>query len=185
MAKSKDNNATHGMSGQVNQFVYRQRFGETLVSKPPVQSGSFSDAQKAVHDTFKRAALYARAILQNAAIKLDYKKKAKRGQLPFNLAVADYFKAPEIVSVNISGLTANPGGKISAVAIDDFRVESVTVRIDNSNGSLIEEGHAELQADGITWSYTTTASGGNTSGNVVTIIATDLPGNSILEEKTV
>lgn len=185
MAKNKDNNATFGMSGRVNQFVFRQRFGETVVSKVPVRTATFTEAQKNIHSIFKKASLYARSILQNAAIKLAYSKKAKRGQSPYNLALADYFKSPEIVSVDLAGLTAEAGGIITAMAIDNFRVESVKVKIEKPGGGLLEEGNAIQQSDGLTWIYTTTAAGANTSGNKITVTASDLPGNQTVGQKTI
>ena len=185
MAKMKDNNATHGIRGKVNQLVYSQRNGETVVSKPPIRTAPYSEAQQNIVSTFKQAVLYARSILQDAAIRLAYKKKTKRGQSAFNLAIADYFKAPVIVSVDLGQLANQIGSKIRAMVTDNFRVETVKVRIQKSNGALIEEGDAVLQADGLNWQYMTTTADANSAGNKVSIIATDLPGNSIAEQKTI
>ena len=185
MAKMKDNNATHGIRGKVNQLVYSQRNGETVVSKPPIRTAPYSEAQQNIVSTFKQAVLYARSILQDAAIRLAYKKKTKRGQSAFNLAIADYFKAPVIVSVDLGQLANQIGSKIRAMVTDNFRVETVKVKIQKSNGALIEEGDAVLQADGLNWQYTTTTADANSTGNKVSIIATDLPGNSIAEQKTI
>ena len=127
--------------------------------------------------------LYARAILQNVAIKQAYKAKAKRGQTAFNLAVADYFKPPVIVSVDLGQLANQIGSKITALVTDNFRVESVKVKIEKANGALLEEGNAIIQPDGLNWQYTTTTANGNTAGNTVSIIATDLPGHSIVSSK--
>ena len=185
MAKMKDNNATHGIRGKVNQFVYRQRNGETVVSKPPIRTAPYSEEQKNIVSIFKQAVLYARAILQNAAIKQAYKKKAKRGQSAFNLAIADFFKPPVVVAVDLSGFTDQAGSKITALVTDNFRVETVKVKIEKANGTLLEEGDAVLQPDGLNWQYTTTTANSNNSGNTVSIIATDLPGHSIIEQKTI
>ena len=53
MAKITDNNATHGIRGKVNQFVYRQRYGETVVSKPPIRTAAYSEGQKNIVSIFK------------------------------------------------------------------------------------------------------------------------------------
>jgi hypothetical protein len=186
MAKSKDNNATFGMSGKVNQFVYRHRFGETLVSKPPIRTAVASAAQLNIQSIFKEAVLYARTAIADAALLLDYKKKAKRGLSAYNLALADYFKAPEIVSVDISQYSAAAGGspnlRIAAKVKDNFRVESVKIKIEDAGGSMLEEGNAIIQPDGLSWVFTSTVAGATTSGNKVSITATDLPGNSIVEQ---
>lgn len=185
MAHMKDNNATHGIRGKVNQFVYRQRYGETVVSKLPVRTAPYSEQQKNIVSTFKQAVLYARTILQNAAIQKAYKEKAKRGQSAFNLAIADYFKPPVIVSVDLGQLANQAGSKITALVTDNFRVETVKVRIEKSDGTLIEEGNAAIQPDGLNWQYTTTTANGNNAGNKLLITATDLPGHSITEQKTI
>ena len=185
MAKMKDNNATHGIRGKVNQLVYSQRNGETVVSKPPIRTAPYSQAQQNITSIFKQAVLYARAILQDAAIKLAYSKKAKGGQSAFNLAIADYFKPPVIVSVDLGQLANQIGSKIRALVTDNFRVGSVKVKIEKSNGALLEEGDAVLQPDSLNWQYTTTTANANTAGNKVSITASDLPGNSITEQKTI
>ena len=185
MAKMKDNNATFGIRGKVNQFVYSQRNGETVVSKPPIRTAPYSEEQKNIVSIFKQAVLYARAILQNAAIKQAYKKKAKRGQSAFNLAIADFFKPPVVVAVDLIGFTNQAGSKITALVTDNFRVETVKVKIEKVNGTLLEEGDAVLLPDGLNWQYTTTTANANTTGNTVSIIATDLPGHSIVELKTI
>ncbi len=181
----RDNNATHGIRGKVNQFVYRQRFGETVVSKPPVFSGTFTENQKAVHATFKRASVYARYILADEAMRTAYKAKAPRGRSPFNMAVKDFFLAPEIVEVNLQAIGNSPGGTIRAIVTDDFRVQQVQVSIKAADGSIIESGLAIQQSDGLSWVYTTTANGAGAAGNVVTITAADVPGNSIVDEITI
>ncbi len=185
MAKMKDNNATHGIRGKVNQFVYSQRFGETLVSKPPIRTAPYTDEQKQVQSVFKRGVLYARSVLMDAAIREAYKQKARRGVSPFNMAVADFCKGPEIVSIDLSNIGTAPGGSISSVALDNFKVQSVKVSIHAADGSEVESGQAVQQADGLTWVYTTTSAGAHNAGNKVSITATDVPGNSIVDEITI
>lgn len=129
--------------------------------------------------------LYARAILQNAAIMKAYKTKATRGQSAFNLAIADFFKPPVVVAVDLRLLANQVGSKITALVTDNFRVETVKVKIEKANGTLLEEGDAVLQPDGLHWQYTTSTANSNNTGNTVSIIATDLPGHSIVEQKTI
>ena len=185
MAKQSDNNATHGIRGKVNLFVYRQRYGETIASKVPVRTAAFSETQLGIQATFKMAVLYAKAILQNPAIRQAYQAKAKRGQTAFNRAVADFFKIPVISDVDLTQLTNQAGSSILAMVTDDFRVESVKVKIEKANGAFLEEGNAVPEQDGLHWKYTVTSTGANGPGNKVTITATDLPGHSIVEQKTI
>jgi hypothetical protein len=116
---------------------------------------------------------------------MAYSKKAKPGQTTYNMAVADFFKSPEILAVDISALTAAVGSKISAMVIDNFRVEAVNVKIERGDGSLLEEGNASPENDGLNWVYITTSEGAYTSGNRIIITAIDLPGNKTVEEKII
>jgi hypothetical protein len=177
MAKICDNNATHGLSGRVNQFVYRQRFGKTVVSKRPVRTAGFTETQQTYLSNFKKAVLYASSILQNETVKRAYQQKAKPGHSAYNAAIADYLKAPEIHSLDLSGLTETTGSKISAIVTDNFWVEFVKIKIENSIGELIEEGNAIPQSDGQTWLYYAQTSDANKPGNIITVIAADHPGN--------
>ena len=65
-----------------------------------------------------------------------YKAATTKGSTPFNVAVADFLNAPDIVRVYPSGYV---GDKILVDATDDFAVTSVTVKIVNENGT-VEEG---------------------------------------------
>ena len=62
----------------------------------------------------------------------------------FNLAVSDYIKAPQIKAVNYAAYTGQVGDTISIRAIDDFKVDKVTVSIENSSEVEIENGTAVL-----------------------------------------
>jgi hypothetical protein len=64
-------------------------------------------------------------------------------------------------------------------------LKTVKVGIEKSDGTLIEEGNAAIQPDGLNWQYTTTTANGNNAGNKLLITATDLPGHSITEQKTI
>lgn len=185
MAKNTNNNATFGMSGRVNQFVFRQRFGKTVVAKLPVRTAPLTESQKIVNSTFKKAVLYARTILQDEAIRLAYGKKMIPGQTTHNIAIADFFKAPEILSVDILGVNDPSGSKIIVMAIDNFRVEVVKIQIEKADGTVVEEGNAILQNEGLNWVYYTTVENANTSGNKIRVTAIDLPGNKTVEEKII
>lgn len=177
MAKIYDNNATHGLSGTVNQFVYRQRFGKTVVSKRPVRTAAFTETQQVFLSNFKKAVLYASSILHNEKIKRAYQEKAKPGHSAYNAAIADYLKAPEIHSLDITGLTETTGSKLSVMVTDNFWVEYVNIKIETPAGALIEEGNAVMQSDGQTWVYYAQTTDANNPGNSITITAADYPGN--------
>ena len=182
--KSSENFATEGLSGTYKQVVFSQRAGETIVGKRPKRKMPRSAAQKKIAATFINAATYAKSILSDAAIKAAYKLKAKAGQSAFNRAIADFFKPPEIDEIDSSNYSGHIGNKLIATVTDDFRVVSVTVRIEKANGSLLEEGTATLLPDGLNWMYVATVENGNVTGTTVSFIAADLPGHSIVKSKT-
>ncbi len=184
MSQSKNNIVTEGLSGKLYQLVFKQWFGKTIVAKRPRTFSTVSPNQLSIRESFKAAATYAKAAISNAATKLAYKAKAKPGQTAYNMAFADFFKPPSIGTIDTSTYTAQAGSSIIIEATDDFKVVSVNVKIEKANGSLVEQGAATLSADGLHWLYTSTANG-NITGNVISVTATDMPGNSIVKQQTV
>jgi hypothetical protein len=76
------------------------------------------------------------------------------------------------------------GSKISVNVTDDFKVTSVHVQINNSDGSLVEEGEAVQDANGITWVFTATQANASLTGDKIVVTATDNPGNDTTAEQT-
>ena len=184
--KSTNNFATEGLSGTYKQVVFRQRVGETIVGKRPKRKkgAALPAAIQAVNATFKLAAIYAKSILQDLAIKAAYAAKAKPGVSAFNMAIADFFKPPTIGEIDSSGYNGQVGSTVIALVTDDFKVVSVNVRIENSNGNLIEEGSASLLPDGLNWMYVSTVANTSVAGTTISFIAKDLPGHSFTKLKT-
>lgn len=183
--KTKNNIVTEGLSGKINKLVFRQRFGETVVAKAPKRTGISSTAQLGIRQLFKEAVIYAKASLADMATRLAYKAKAKPGQTAFNMALADFFKPPVISDIDTGNYTGIVGSSITIAASDDFKVVSVRVRIETATGNLVEDGMATLSGDGLHWLYASSTNSGNVSGYVVIVTATDLPGHSIVKQKTI
>ena len=184
MSSSQNNIITEGLSGKVYQLVFKQWFGRTIVAKRPRKFTTVTANQLTIRENFKKAAIYAKAAITDAALKLAYKAKAKPGQTAYNIAFADFFGSPEIGEIESSGYNGQVGSTLLAPVTDDFRVKSVLVRIEKTNGSLMEEGAASLLPDGLNWMYVSTVANGTVTGTKVSFIATDLPGNSITKLKT-
>jgi hypothetical protein len=177
MAKSKNNVVTYGLSGKIGMLVFRQIGGETIVSTMPEQSSEPTKKQLKHRKHFQRAVLYGTTAIESPETKELYEAAAaKKGRKPFNVAVADFFHAPDINSVDISEYSGNVGDTIRIEATDDFLVKSVKIRIINANGALVEEGEA-TQSIGMLWIYSATQGNENIDGYKIIVTASDLPGN--------
>ena len=167
MAKQSNNVVTHGMSGKVGDLlVFSQRAGKTVVGKVPRKSNKVSESQLQHRKKFQMAVLYAQ-VPENQEM---YKEKAaKKGRMPFHVAVADFLKAPSIDNIDISGYAGNAGDTIRIRVTDDFAVKSVMVRITNSDGSLVEEGNAQPGVAGYEWTFTATQINDSLAGDKIEI----------------
>lgn len=184
MAESKNNIITHGLSGKVGDLlVFSQRNGKTIVSKiPKERTGESTDKQKAHQLKFQKAVLYAKSVMADPIKKEQYEEQADTvlGKSIFNIAVADLMNAPDIEALDFSGYNGNPGDLIKITVTDDFEVVLVTVKIENSDGGLVEEGAAVK--NGMEWIYTATVLNIDLNGDKITVIASDNPAN--MTEKT-
>jgi len=184
MAESKNNIVTHGLSGKIGDLlVFSQRNGKTIVSKVPKErTGELSDKQEIQKLKFQRAVLYAKSVLTDPAKTQMYEEMSdsSKGISTYNVAVADMLNAPKIHEIDLSAYSGNPGDTIRIIATDDFEVVMVTVTIENSDGSLVEEGNAVN--NGAEWVYTATVINPDLTGDKITITATDNPAN--LTEKS-
>ena len=178
MAKQSNNVVTHGLSGKIGDLlVFRQRAGQTVVAKAPQKPRTVSELQKEQQRKFQRAVLYARAAMADTETGAAYNRAAKRGQTGYNVAIADFFHAPDIHNIDVSGYTGNPGDTICIQVKDDFMVKEVKVTITNADGSLVEEGYASPDAIGYQWTYTATSVNDSLDGDRIEITVSDLPGN--------
>jgi hypothetical protein len=186
MAKSKNNVLTHGLSGKIGDLlVFRQVDGKTIVSKVPEHPKTVSDRQKEARSRFQQATVYAKMAIEAPETKELYGAKAKkqRGKSAYQVAVADFFNAPDIHTVDLSGYAGAVGDAIQIGVSDDMMVKSVHVQIHSGDGSLVEEGYAIYSA-GPLWIYTATQPNESLSGARILITASDLPGNIASEEKS-
>jgi hypothetical protein len=179
MSKVSKNIITQGLSGKLGDtIVFRQRAGETIVSVKPSKTTKEPTAkQLAVQEKFQKAILYGKQASGDPQSKAAYAEKAHEGQSAFNVAVADFFSAPEIQEIDVSEYTGVVGSKIKVVATDDFKVAEVKVTIQNSDNTLVEEGNAVMNVNGIDWIYTATVANASLAGDKIMIEVSDIPGN--------
>jgi hypothetical protein len=178
MAKQKRNVVTHGLSGKVGgMLVFRQTAGGTVVQSPPRTSGNVTEVQRAHQRKFQRAILYSTGMVSDPKMEAAYAAKAKPGQTARNVAVADFFHAPDIEQIDVSGYGGHAGDVIRIEVTDDFAVKVVKVSISNTDGSPVEEGYAVQEATGYEWTYVATADNDSLKGDRIEILASDTPGN--------
>lgn len=180
MAESKKNLAVEGLSGQVGNLVFRRRKadGKVFVSAhASAREGERSDAQKKVNERFQEAVIYGKSVNADPAAKALYSARASAGQSAYNVAVADFFNAPDIKEVDLGAYTGQVGSRIRIKAVDDFKVTKVLVRIAVADGTLVEEGEAVFQPEGVCWMYTATKPNESPAGDKITVTAWDIPQN--------
>ena len=187
MAESKNNVITHGLSGLVgDMIVFRSRNGKTIVSsKPKERTGEPTEGQKAHQAKFQQAILYAKAAIKDPATMQGYKDAAKDGVMPYNVAVADFFHAPDIDRVDLSKYTGKIGEIITVKVTDDFKVKEVSVTILNADGTEVEKGNAVEKAGTNEWIFTAKKANASLDGDKIVVSASDIPGNISEKEEVI
>ncbi|HNE68313.1 MAG TPA: hypothetical protein PLE39_08030 [Anaerolineales bacterium] len=175
MAKVRNNIIIQGLSGSLgDQLVIKQdKAGRTIVAVPPSvdPNRTFSAAQLERQEKFRDASVYAKGAKDEEV----YVEKAKgTPQTPSNVAMADWFHAPEVKEIDTEAWSGQAGQVIRIQAVDDVQVTQVNVVITDAEDAVMEQG-AAVRAEGAWWAYTTTASVTGEAKIVVT--ARDLPGN--------
>jgi hypothetical protein len=86
-----------GLSGSIGNITFRQRGGETIVSRRRrAASGPATEIQMKNQEQFREATTYAKTVIKDPAIKALYDTIATGGQTVYNVAFLDAFKGPEI-----------------------------------------------------------------------------------------
>ena len=187
MARVSNNIITQGLSGTIGgTLVFRQVGGRTIVSASPRETDKAPTAGQLAHqERFQQAALYAKAQLADPAAKAEYAEaRTAQNSSTYAIAVADFMQAPDIHQVDLSEYEGLAGDTIRVRVTDDFRVVAVQVRIENGDGSLVEEGAARQEQNGPDWVYTATQANPSLTGDKITIRATDKPHNLTSTSRT-
>jgi len=184
MAKSIQNVVMQGASGKIGKtLVFRQLSnGETVIAnraKPRTLPPSVH--QEANQSRFLNAIYLAKILAVDPILRPQYLAKAKPGQSAFNMALKDCFNAPKIKGIHLDAYDGTIGSLISIRAVDDFKVVSVKLRVLKSNNSLIEQGLATLNNNGLDWTYIATVNNASPSGSKIEVTVSDVPGNQTVE----
>jgi hypothetical protein len=87
------------------------------------------EAQQAHRRRFQHAVLYSMGVMSDPELTAAYESKAKPGQSARNMAVADFFHAPDIRDVDVTGYRGLPGDVIRIEVTDDFMVTDVFLQM--------------------------------------------------------
>ena len=186
MAKVKLNPILEGIRGQVGDLVFK-RYGEGVVisRKPDFEGREWTEAQLAARERFRQAALYGKMVMADPEAKAVYEEAAKaKGKPVFSLTVADFFNAPSVDEVDLSGYAGAVGDEIVIRASDDFDVVGVSVALTDAEGNAIESGEAaETAPNSGRWVYTATAAVSTGTTVRIAVTATDRPGGAAAAEE--
>ena len=178
MSKITLNPALKAWHGKVGNLVFKQFAGKEIAASRPKPRTHWSAQQLAHRDEFRLATIYGKAVMADPVAKAPYAAKSKQTGVPaFALTVADFFHAPVLDEIDLSGYTGKTGDIIKVRAHDDFKVAGVEVLIRDNNGTVLEQGAATLSATDGTWHYAATTTLPVDQHMVIEVDASDLPGH--------
>jgi hypothetical protein len=115
-------------------------------------------------------------------LKAEYEAiaKAKETWSAFAAAIGDYLTPVEIKNIDASAWRGVAGSPVLITVNDLFKVRTIIVTINDSDGNLIESGNAALAASGYVY-YTKTSLTENLQA-VLRVEVTDRPGRSVIQD---
>lgn len=153
MAHVRENDITEGLSGKFGRkFVFKQLRGKTIVARRAKPTTKESALQRENRDRFKKASVYAKAMMLIAERKAYYWTMAKEMKLPnaYTAALSDYMRKPVIEAVEVAAVDSTLDLKVR-VTKKDFRLRVVKVIASGQDGVIAEQ--AETDKDFECWHY--------------------------------
>ena len=181
MAKSKDNVVMEGASGKIGRMlVFRQRADQTIIARRAKKTSKpITDLQQEIRNRFTEAAYYAKSAIEDPILKQAYQDKAKLGQTAYNVAFADYLKAPELRKAFLETYTGAVGDIVLFRIVDSFQIRSVQVELKDAVGNVLEVGTAVQQLNKMDWLFQTTVANQPIAGSSFHLTITDTPNNVV------
>jgi hypothetical protein len=186
MAIVQTNALISGFRGKLGaNLVLRVVRGKTIASTRAKRTETQSEQQRENRTKFKRATMYAKAMMLDPQKKTYYQHKAKKLNLPnaYTAAITDYMREPRVQNIKVKEGTKAGGQRICIHAGKaGFSIASVKVSI-VYHGIVLEEGIATHQNNVDAWVFhiTTTAP----SGSKVVITVKDWTGNTTTAESLI
>ena len=122
MAKVAKNIVLHGASGMIgDQIVIKRWRGQTILAQAPgKREKEATEAQKAHQKKFQQAIVYGKAQMADAEAKAEYAAKGGESLSAFNVAVSDFFHAPNIDEIDLTVYSGGVGDTVRVRVTDDF-----------------------------------------------------------------
>ena len=157
MAKIELNKTVSALRGKIDDWVYRQQDGQTIVTPYRAPKARMpSPAQQQARARFQAAHAYATEVLSDPLCRAVYQKLGSGRKRPPNVLLASNFLTPPTIEIiETAAYTGRVGELIRIVAFDAIAVAAVTVTIRTLDGSAVESGEA-INDHGV-WNYRTTA----------------------------
>jgi len=187
MAKIKFNSIVDEVSGGFGNVVFRVVRGKTIMARRPDLSGNeASEGQEAHRERFREAVAYGKSAMADDTMRKFYEQVAKERDIPvFALTVADFFNAPTINDMDVTGYAGKVNDVIKIKSLDDFGVMRVHVTLSEAQTDVpIENGDAIETATGSgQWIYMATAAVSAGTNVRINVVATDRPGGMAVDSR--
>jgi hypothetical protein len=183
MAKIKGNHVMQNVRGMFGkQIVYKERLGTPYVAAPPYVDNNrvAKEEEQKNRNLFGDAVDFGKQAVKDPDLKSEYAALAKKGQTAYNVAVSDARLPPKINSLLTHAYTGQIGSCILVHATDNVKVKRVHLAVYDDTMTLIEQGEAVDNGDGIYWMYTATVLMERISGFKIEARAYDIAGNVTL-----
>ncbi len=180
MSKISNNPLLKGVSGMLGKtIVFREVRGKVVMSNWPKKAARPTPHQIIMSKRFTDAIKYAKVAMQSTSLKEAYAAAITPNKFTaFHVAQTDAMTAPVVHSINTEFYNGTPGDELTIHATDDFRVDTVCIKIQDPYGMLIEEGIARrrsIRED--EWEYTVSQVNEKVIGSKIIVSVRDLPGN--------
>ena len=156
-----------------------ERLSEDSIFKSrPSENQSVNSFEKILKERksgLQQAVIYGKSALQDVSKRNQYLVVGKENA--FDVAFADFLNAPSIDAIDLSEYSGRIGSQIFITVVDDFAVASVYVKIENSDGSIADEGYADPGLFRTEWTFAASQDNPVLKGDKITVTASDLPGN--------
>jgi hypothetical protein len=179
MAKRRINPSIGDITGKIGNLVHYTRNGKQLLRERPTRAKPFRPAELHNQDRMRKAQQFAAAVLTVPQQRVRYQQAAQGLDLSAqNVAVSDFFHAPELTEIDLTGYTGQ-AHEFIRIRAEEGRIGAAEVHVEicMTAKTLLEEGLAARDMDGVTWWYAAQRDLEFNQPLWITVTAKDQPGN--------